>query len=448
MTPFKSVHVPSGSFRFGEKKPEIYQAFLGTCVGVALYDRVAGVGGLMHILLPEPPSDMPPQHPEKYASLGLPMLLRELLLLGADRENLIATVAGGALVGPVSQIDINLDIGGRSTEIAISILEKEGIRILKSETGGFFTCTLELNMATGMAGIKPAWEERDLSDFYFQPPSVDDIVQTIETLQPIPQAALKILRMLQGEQHDMQKITDEISKDQVLGARTIQMCNSAMFAGRFKIETLNDAALLLGESMLIKSIITAAINGYFRQTGSTGYSLCKGGLFYHAVGCGMTAEKIAGITGKAKPQAAYTAGLLHDIGRVVLDQYIARACPLFFRGVHYENESTLSMEKKILGITHCNAGAYLAKHWNFSDALSDVILFHHAPEKASKHKDLVRIVYLADLLLSRFNVGLELEKIKTGQLKSTLEELGLSSSDLPQLIDAIPPATFDTEKQK
>ena len=350
-------------------------------------------------------------------------------------------------MGPLSQVDINLDIGGRSTEIAVQFLEKEGIRILKSETGGFFTCTLELNMATGETRIKPAWEDKDLTDFNYSPPTPEDILNTIETLQPIPQAALKILRMMQFETKDMKSITGELSRDQVLGARTLQLCNSAMFAGRVPIETLNDATLLLGESQLIRSVITAAIRGYFRQAGTSGYSLCKGGIFFHAVGCGITAERIAAISGLVNPNTAYTAGLLHDIGRVVLDQFIAKACPLFFRGVHKLGQSSLAMEKKILGTTHCNAGAILAKKWNFSPALSEAILFHHNPEQARDHKNLVRVIYLADLFMSRFNVGLEIEHLKTVNLSTVLNNLGLSTSDLPGLIDAIPLSTFAAKTQ-
>ncbi len=188
MNSLQKKHVPSGSFRAGKKAPLILQALLGTCVGVALYDETSGTGGIIHILLPEPPSAMAQESPEKYASKGLPMFLDELKQMGVDFQNLSATIAGGALVGPVSALDINLDIGGRSAEIALSILEKEKIKILKAETGGFFTCTLELNMLTGETTIKPAELEYKKTNFYYSIPSKNDIAETIETLQPIPQA--------------------------------------------------------------------------------------------------------------------------------------------------------------------------------------------------------------------------------------------------------------------
>ncbi len=276
----KVEHIAAGQFKTGKEQTDIFQAYLGTCLGVALYDMSKNIGGLIHILLPEPPSITSAVFLEKYASTGIPMLIKELKDLGARTENLKASIAGGALVGPVSQQDMNLDIGGRSTEIAVSILDACGIKTIKSETGGFFTCTLELDMATGKTRIKPAWEDTSESENHFTAPSLDDILNTIDQLKPIPQTALKIFRMFQSARHGINDITDELAKDQVLSGQTLKLCKSALFAGMVKIDTLNDAVLIMGEQMLIKSVITAAVNAYYNQTESAGYSLCKGGLFF------------------------------------------------------------------------------------------------------------------------------------------------------------------------
>ena len=447
MNLLRREHVPAGSFRVEKKSPVLLQAFLGTCVGVALYDNVAKVGGMIHILLPEPPSTNPPESPEKYASTGLPLLLKELFVLGADPANLKATIAGGALVAPLSQIDINLDIGGRSTEIAMDILNHAGIKIIKSETGGFFTCTLELDLSTGQFSIRPvSFRGKNIEqEFSFTPPTKQEIEKTIEGLKPIPQAALKILRMIHEENHDIQAITRELAMDQVLGARVLKIANSAMFAGRVSIDSIKDAVLLLGENLLLRMIITAALKEYFNQAGDTGYSLCKGGIFFHAVGCAMVAEKIAILTDRETPKIAYTAGLLHDIGKVVLDQHITKVCPLFFRGIHHDGTSAIELERKIFGTTHCDTGTLLAEQWNFSSPLIQVIASHHTPETATSHRDLVSIVFVADLLMSRFNAGLELEKIKSSKFLDTLDYLGLTLPDLPYIIDSIPLASFDAK---
>ena len=91
-----------------------------------------------------------------------------------------------------------------------------------------------------------------------------------------------------------------------------------------------------------------SVNQFFGHSGS-GYSLCKGGLYHHAVGTALIAEKIADYTGSAEPGKAYTAGLLHDIGKVVLDQSIVSAYPLFYRRLFEEEHNFLEAEKEILG---------------------------------------------------------------------------------------------------
>ena len=131
MTYQRIEHIAAGRFKVGKAQTNIFQAYLGTCLGVALYDKTTKIGGMIHILLPEPPSIGSPDFPEKYASTGVPMLIKDLVELGTSPENLEASIAGGALVGPVSQQDINLDIGGRSTDIVVSLLETSGIKTIK-----------------------------------------------------------------------------------------------------------------------------------------------------------------------------------------------------------------------------------------------------------------------------------------------------------------------------
>ncbi|MCK5312363.1 MAG: HDOD domain-containing protein [Desulfobacteraceae bacterium] len=439
-----SEHIPAGNFKASKAEPVIYQAFLGTCVGVALYDRKNKIGGLIHIILPKPPSESSNNAPEKYASSGLPLLINKLRSLGASRESLEATIAGGALVGPISNLDINLDLGGRSADIAQAILKANKIKINQSETGGFFMSTLNLNMRNGDTSIEPTWQQNGdiiTAGEEYSPPTIDEIKKTIEELQPIPQTALKILRMVQSSRSHTDDIVAELATDQVLSGQTLKMCNSVMFSGTHKIDTLKDAVLLLGESFLLKSLITAAVDTYYNQSSTSSYSLCKGGLFFHAVSTALAAEKIAQYTNKADPSLASTAGLLHDIGKVVLDQHLSDSYPLFFRDL--KTKSALETEKKVIGLTHCDSGKYLAEKWSFSDALSDVVQFHHSPEKAKTNKEIVSIVFLADLLMSRFNTGLKLEKIKEDQLTLVLDTLGLSFSDLPQLVDSMPINLFN-----
>ena len=439
-------HVAAGSFYVSHSEPLILQSFLGTCVGVALFDEEAQVGGLIHLLLPEPVSRTGATQPEKYASTGFPLFLEALCKEGASKSRLKAFIAGGALVGPLKDCDLRLDIGGRTAETVLQYLKTEKIRVEKSETGGFFTCSMNLNMQNGQCSIEPAPLDKDSTAGEIQLASAGEIEPAMENIQPIPQVVLKILRLIDNEEYEIKTLAEEIRKDQVISARTIKLCNSVAFSGSSKVESLDQALVFLGMRLLVKLVISVSVNELFDHSG-LGYSLCKGGLYHHAVGTAIISEKLAEYTGSVKPGLAYTAGLLHDIGKVVLDQSIASAYPLFYRRLYEEENNFLEAENEILGFDHAQVGNKLARKWLFPESLCDVIRNHHRPEKAVRYLELAHVVYLADLLMSRFHSGLELERLNTESLASRMETIGLSIDKFADIVDLIPLGVFESSPE-
>jgi putative nucleotidyltransferase with HDIG domain len=429
--------VSAGSYYVGKSSPLLLKAYLGTCVGVAVFDKINGVGGMVHLLLDKPPVSTANFQPEKYASTGLPIFLQKLIDSGASREKMCCWVAGGALVGPLEEGDLFYDIGGQTTESVMAFLHAHRISIKRSETGGFFTCALKLDMQAGECIIEPVMYENHGPEMKASVSTADKINSSINNLRPIPQVALKILRLINEDIYDIALLGDEVRKDQILSARTIKLCNSAFFKKSNKIESMDHALVYLGQKNLMKFIISAAIRAFFSQAGM-GYSLCKGGMYHHAVGTAIIAEKIAEFTGKADMALAYTAGLLHDVGKVVLDQFIENALPLFYRQLFEEETNSCSAENRIFGINHTDAGKMLAEQWSFPESLSESVEYHHTPEDARVHKELVHIVFLADLLMSRFHVGLELERLNTSMLNDRLEVLDLSIGGFTEIVDLIP----------
>lgn len=216
--------------------------------------------------------------------------------------------------------------------------------------------------------------------------------------------------------------------------------------GRLRVESLDQALVFLGLRLLVKLVISVSVNEFFSHSG-LGYSLCKGGLYHHAVGTAIIAEKLADYTGSVEPGLAYTAGLLHDIGKVVLDQSIASAYPLFYRKLFEEENNFSEMEKEILGIDHTQIGSKLARKWSFPESLTDIIRNHHEPEKAARHLELAHVVYLADLLMCRFHSGLELERLNTEALASRMETIGLSIDKFADMVDLIPAGVFESSPE-
>ncbi len=194
---------------------------------------------------------------------------------------------------------------------------------------------------------------------------------------------------------------------------------------------------MLGQRLLLKFVISASLNSFFSQCGM-GYSLCKGGIYHHAVSTAIIAEKLADLNGEISPSLAYTAGLMHDIGKVVLDQYIDADFPFFYRQLNEKEKSLIDVEKDVLGIDHTEVGSDLARSWSLPSSLVETARYHHKPEKTLQNTELVHIVYLADLLMSRFHTSLELERLNTEALASRLEAIGFSIDRFADIVDYIP----------
>jgi putative nucleotidyltransferase with HDIG domain len=328
----------------------------------------------------------------------------------------------------------------------MQFITDEKIQIEKSETGGFFTCCLSLNMQTWNCCIESTGVDKLKTNKNFKTIRTKAIRRAIRDLQPIPQIALKLLRMINEDLYEIDALSEEIRKDQVISARTLQLCNSAMFSSRKKIDSLEHAVVMLGQHLLLKFVISASLNNFFSQCGM-GYSLCKGGIYHHAIGTAVIAETLAGLTGKISPSLAYTAGLLHDIGKVVLDQYIYADFPFFYRQLNEERKNLIEVEKNELGIDHTEVGGDLAHKWSLPESLVETIRYHHRPENTVQHTELVHIAYLADLLMSRFNPCFELERLNTEPLAFRLETMGFSIDRFPEIVDSIPVKSFEASPE-
>jgi putative nucleotidyltransferase with HDIG domain len=435
--------VPSGAFSIRKSKNEILDAYLGSCVGITICDRGAGVGGLIHLLLPAPTSRDPHFQPESNAVTGLPLFMEALCNAGASKDRMEACLAGGALVGPVSRTDLMLDIGGRTADAAVTILGAEKITIVKSEVGGYFASRLSLDLQSLESSIEPI----GLPTFPslnpdIQCPTTAQIEAAMKTLLPIPQIALKIIRMINDDAYNMTDLAGEVLQDQIISAKVLKLCNTAYLNSHLGLESVDRALLMLGEKRLLQMVMSSSVEDFLSQ-GDRGYSLCKGGLFKHALGTAIASEKLSRLSGRCSPDVAYTAGLVHDIGKVVLDQFIHASYPLFYRQTQMEEIDLIPAELQLFGVTHTDAGSRLAERWALPESLAEVIRWHHAPERATVNPELTHIVYLADLIMSRFVVGQEIERLNTDALASRLARLGLESRRFPAILEEVCHAVFD-----
>jgi chemotaxis protein CheD len=127
---------------------------LGSCIGIAIYDKMLGVGGLAHIMLPDSKLFNTVNNPIKFADLAIPILLQRMEKLGATRRSLKARIAGGASMFNFSDKSMIMDIGNRNSQSVKTVLEKLSIPIIGEDVGGNKGRTMIFDTATGIVQIR------------------------------------------------------------------------------------------------------------------------------------------------------------------------------------------------------------------------------------------------------------------------------------------------------
>ncbi|GBG56275.1 putative chemoreceptor glutamine deamidase CheD [Sporomusaceae bacterium FL31] len=148
------IKVGMADYKVGRNPASLISYGLGSCVGIALYDSIAKVGGLAHIMLPDSTQARSAENPAKFADTALPLMLSEMLKLGATKSRVIAKIAGGAQMFTFANATDIMRVGERNAEAVRLILKKIDIRIIADDTGGNYGRTVELKLENGIYRVK------------------------------------------------------------------------------------------------------------------------------------------------------------------------------------------------------------------------------------------------------------------------------------------------------
>lgn len=148
------IKVGMADYKVGRSPASLISYGLGSCVGIALFDSVAKVGGLAHIMLPDSTQARSTENVAKFADTALPAMLSEIIKLGASKTRITAKIAGGAQMFTFTNATDIMRVGERNAEAVRLALKKLDIRLLAEDTGGNYGRTVELKLDTGVFRVK------------------------------------------------------------------------------------------------------------------------------------------------------------------------------------------------------------------------------------------------------------------------------------------------------
>ncbi len=234
------------------------------------------------------------------------------------------------------------------------------------------------------------------------PKRVDTILGSIDQLRPMPSNVTRLLRELEDPGITAGQISDQIGLDQALAALIMQMSNSALLGYGRTCTSINDAVVRLGFKR-IKSIVMASAASDSMKRSLRGYRLGAGQLWEHSLAVAVAAEWVAQAVHYPQPEEAYVTGLLHDMGKLMLDQYVLSDYTKIVDYMHRYRLSLWQVEEKLIGIDHAKVGGLMAEKWHFPQSLLYGIQYHHEPSLARKNAKLAAVVNMANAFASQTN---------------------------------------------
>jgi HD-like signal output (HDOD) protein len=266
--------------------------------------------------------------------------------------------------------------------------------------------------------------------------AVDALVGSIRDLPPMPNVVARILELLSRSDCEMKSLIEALSHDPALVARLIKVSNSSLYGGNQEIGGVNHAIVRLGMRTTRSVVLAASTRALFPMDNSR-RGLLGRSLWEHAVQSGLAARRVAEFTRRVDPDEAFAAGVLHDVGKVIIllnkpDEYAEVQ-----RRLEHGAPDSVTAERDVLGFDHCRVGDLLLSNWSMPGNLRAVARWHHDPAQAGELAALVQVVTCGELLSRRLcdrsNAGSRLEE----RLAATCAALGLDASacsDLEELL--------------
>jgi HD-like signal output (HDOD) protein len=265
--------------------------------------------------------------------------------------------------------------------------------------------------------------------------TLEDLVSKTSDLPSLPAAAVAVMRETDSPTGTAQSIARYLSQDQALTARILRLANSAYYGLARQIMDVSDAVVVLG-MRCIRNLCMVASTYPWMIKPLKGYGLGPREMWTHSFAVAVGAQLIASRSRSSISDQAFTAGLLHNLGKVALSIWLEDKLAGMLAIACREGMTFDQVERKVLGFDHCDVGAHMGEVWNLPKPLVEAMKFHHNPNACEPHSPLVDCVHVADYLTMSMGLGLGGDGLRYDFQEEALLRLGLTPESFVYLSEA------------
>ncbi len=233
------------------------------------------------------------------------------------------------------------------------------------------------------------------------------IINSLSSLPSMPHTYLKVKKCLADiDNVSIDQIADLIEEDTSISAELLRWANSALFGQRHQVDTVKRAVLVLGLDIVEGLILSESVFSSVAPVNAEGFDLKT--FQTHSIACGITAKLLISelpYMDTKDEDWAFTAGLLHDIGKLIEARYLDEQFKKIIIMAREKKISILKAEYEIMGTTHEEIGGYLADWWSLPSFIVNAIRWHHEPALCNADREIIAAVHVADVLVQQFVLG-------------------------------------------
>ncbi len=254
---------------------------------------------------------------------------------------------------------------------------------------------------------------------------------------------VKLGKLVNDPETPMDDIVRALQLDPGITANVLKLANSAALGLPRQVSSISEAVVRIGTKQLYHIALSSSLKPMVDKT-LGGYDLEEGFFWRHSIAVASASETIAQLLRK-KAGDAFTAGILHDVGKQVISDFIQRNNESF-NEIQGADTTFDAIERDILGIDHAELGASVLEKWNFPSPLINATRYHHRPDETTEDQTLVDIVHVANAISSSAGLGIGSDSLQYELYPTAIERLGLIDEQMDKVLCTTVEKTQEFEK--
>lgn len=261
---------------------------------------------------------------------------------------------------------------------------------------------------------------------------LEEIVSGIQGLPTLPTMLTEINKMMMDPSTTAKQMGALISSDPSITSKILRVVNSSFYGFPSRITTITHAIVILGFNTVKSIVLSVSVFGSLNSEDTDSFNMTQ--FWEHSIGVGACTKVVAARTGFSAPEEFFIAGLLHDVGKIILRQHLPDDFEKALAIVRERGVPLRVAEEEVFGINHAEIGGHLLETWKLSKGLVNTIRYHHNPGLAGDETKVASIVHMGDILARCLCLGNGGDPYVPAIADSAWEALGLDEDIFPSLL--------------